>query len=59
LEPLHAYSEEFALYIANLIHNDSQAVVKVVGSGMPLAYFPDEKTVKGVEQQISKQQERQ
>ncbi len=55
MEPLQANSEEFALYIANLIHKDSQAVIKVVGNGITLASFPDEKTVQLVERQIAKQ----
>ena len=48
-EPLQADSEEFALYIANLIHQDSRAVIKVVSDGRTLASFPDEQTVQGVE----------
>ena len=48
-EPLQADSEEFALYIANLIHQDSRAVIKVVSDGSTLAFFPDEQTVQGVE----------
>ena len=52
VESLHAYSEEFALYVANLIHNDSHAVIKVVDLGRTLANFPDEQTVKGVERQM-------
>ena len=54
LEPLQAYSEEFALYVANLINNDSQAVIKVVDNGRTLASFPDEKTVEQVEGKIGK-----
>jgi hypothetical protein len=57
VEPLHASSEEFALYVANLIHNDSQAVIKVMSNGRTLACFPDEKAVQLVERQIAKQQE--
>jgi|GEM_PF-3739097 len=44
-EPLQADTQEFALYIANLIHNDSRAVIKVVHNGRTLASFPDEKIV--------------
>jgi hypothetical protein len=51
VEPLHASSEEFALYVANLIHNDSNAVIKVVRDEQTLASFPDEKTVAQVKQQ--------
>ena len=59
LEPLQVYTQEFALYVANLIHIDSRAVIKVVHNGITLANFPDEKTVQLVEQQIAKQQEKQ
>ena len=58
-EPLQADTQEFALYVANLIHNDSRAVIKVVHNGRTLASFPDEKTVQLVERQIAKQQEQQ
>jgi hypothetical protein len=53
LEALQAYSEEFALYVANLIHKDSQAVIKVVGNDKTLASFPDEQTVAEVERQMA------
>ena len=59
IESLQAYSEEFALYVANLIHKDSQAVIKVVHGETTLACFPDEKTVEHVERKISRQQEQQ
>ena len=58
-EPLQADTQEFALYVANLIHNDSRTVIKVVHNGLTLASFPDEKTVQLVERQIAKQQEQQ
>lgn len=57
IEPIQAYTQEYALYVANLIHNDSRAVIKVVRYGIPLACFPDEITVQRVEQQIARQQE--
>ena len=57
IEPIQAYTQEYALYVANLIHDDSRAVIKVVHNGISLAYFPDEKTVQLVERQITKQQE--
>ena len=56
-EPLQAVTQEFALYVANLIHNDSQAVIKVVHNGITLACFPDRNTVTRVERQIAKQLE--
>ena len=58
-EPLQADTQEFALYVANLIYQDSRAVIKVVHDGLTLASFPDEKTVQLVERQIAKQQEQQ
>ena len=58
-EPLQADTQEFALYVANLIHIDSRAVIKVVHNGLNLASFPDEKTVQLVERQITKQLEQQ
>ena len=58
-ESLQADTQEFALSVARLIHNDSRAVIKVVHSGRTLASFPDEKTVQLVEWQIAKQQEQQ
>ncbi len=54
IEPLQAYTEEYALYVANLIHKDSQAMIKVVRNGINLACFPDEKTVQLVERQIAR-----
>jgi hypothetical protein len=59
IEPLQAYTQEYALYVANLIHKDSRAVIKVVHNDINLACFPDEKTVERVERQIAKQQEQQ
>ncbi len=59
IEPVQVYTEEYALYVANLIHKDSRAVIKVVRYGLNLACFPDEKTVELVERQIAKQQEQQ
>jgi hypothetical protein len=40
-EPLQAFTEDDALYTANLIHMDSKAVIKVVRYGLNLACFPD------------------
>lgn len=58
IEPIQAYTQEYALYVANLIYQDSRSVIKVVRYGIPLACFPDEKTVQRVEMQIAKQQEK-
>ena len=57
IEPVQVYTQEYALYVANLIYNDSHAVIKVVRYTIPLACFPDEKTVQLVERQIARQEE--
>jgi hypothetical protein len=56
-EPLQAYTQEYALYVANLIHQDSCSVIKVVRYGLNLACFPDEHAVELVEKQIAKQED--
>ena len=57
-ESLQAYTEDDALYTANLIHMDSNAVIKVVKFGLNLACFPDEHTVALCERQLAQQQKR-
>ena len=57
-EPLQAYTQEYALYIANLIHKDTHAVIKVTRYGLNIQCFPDEHTVEQVERQIARQRER-
>jgi hypothetical protein len=57
-EALQAYSEDDTLYTANLLHRDSNAVIKVVRYGLNLACFPDEHTVELCERQIAQQQKR-
>jgi hypothetical protein len=44
-----------AVYIASLMHKDSNAVIKVVRFGLNIACFPDEHKVELVERQIAKQ----
>ena len=58
IEPLQAYTQEYALYAANLIYQDTHAVIKVVRYGLNIKCFPDEHTVALVERQIAKQRER-
>jgi hypothetical protein len=43
------------LYIANLIHQDTRSVVKVVRYGNTIACYPDAHTVELVERQITRQ----
>lgn len=52
-ELLLAYTEQYALYVANLIHQDSRAVIKVVRYGVTLASFPDVATVEKIERFLS------
>ncbi len=40
-EPAQCFNEQWALYIANLMHQDSHAVIKVVRYGLNLPCFPD------------------
>ena len=55
IEPLQAYTREYALYAANLIHTNSHAVIKVVRYGINIACLPDERTVERVEKYIIQQ----
>jgi hypothetical protein len=56
-EALQAFTENDALYTSNLIHMDSQAVIKVVRYGLNFACFPDEHTVELCERQLAKQKQ--
>jgi hypothetical protein len=58
IEPLQAYTQEYALYAANLIYQDTHAVIKVVRFGLNIKCFPDEHTVALVERQIAQQKRR-
>ena len=55
IESLHY--PEYALYVANLIHQDSRSVMKVVRY-LNIACFPDAHAVELVERQIVRQRER-
>lgn len=55
-EPIQADTQDYAIYVANLIHKDSKAVIKVVRYGITIAAFPDEKTVERIEKFIARQQ---
>jgi len=54
-EPVQVESQEYALYVAHLIHKDSKVVIKVVRYRLTIACFPDAKTVERVEQQITRE----
>jgi hypothetical protein len=56
-EPVQCFTQQYTLYVANIIHRDSQAVIKVVRYGLNLQFFPDEHAVELVEKQIARQRE--
>ncbi len=58
LSAVQVYTQEYALYVANLIHQDSRSVIKVVRYGLNIACFPNAKTVECIEKYIAKHQEK-
>jgi len=59
IEPIQADTQQYALYVANLIHQDSESIIKVVSYETTIACFPNEHAVERVEKQIARQQEEQ
>jgi hypothetical protein len=59
IEQVQVFTQQYAIYLANLIHKDSRAVIKVVRYGSALAAFPNPETVERIERQIARQQEQQ
>ena len=57
IEPVQVFAEEYAIYIANLIHKECHAVIKVVLDGKTIAAFPDARTVELAEQQTAQKRE--
>ena len=57
IEPIQVDTQEYALYVANLIHQDSRSVIKVVRYGITLSCFPDKETVEKIERCIERQKE--
>jgi len=57
-EPMQCFTEQWAIYVAGLMHQDSRSVIKVVRNSNNLACFPDEHAVELVERQIAQQWER-
>jgi hypothetical protein len=51
-EPVHCFTEQWAVYVAGLMHQDSRSVIKVVRYGLNIQCFPDEHAVELVEKQI-------
>jgi len=56
--PVHCATEQWALYIANLMNQDSHGVIKVVRYGLNIKCFPDAHAVELVEKQIARQKRR-
>jgi hypothetical protein len=54
-EPVQCYTEQWAVYVAGLMHQDSRSVIKVVRYGLNLACFPDEHSAELVEKRIAQQ----
>jgi hypothetical protein len=54
-EPLQVDTQHYALYIANLIHQDTRSVITVVRYGLNIACFPDKETVDRVERHLANQ----
>ena len=52
---VRCFTQQDALYVANLIHKDSRAGIKVVRFGINIACFPDEHAVKLVKRKIAQQ----
>ena len=57
-DPVQCADQEIALHVANLMHQDSHAVIKVVRYGLTIQCWPDAHTVELVEQQIARQEHR-
>jgi hypothetical protein len=57
IEPLQAYTEHYAIFIAGLIHKDTKAVIKVVRYGLNIVCFPDAQAVELVERQIAREKQ--
>ena len=54
IEPVQVYTQHYAIYLANLIYQDTKSVIKVVRYGLTLANFPDKETVDRVERYLAK-----
>jgi hypothetical protein len=58
-QPLQCATQQWALYIANLIHQDSRSVIKVECDGLRILCLPDAHAVEQVEKQLAQQQQKQ
>ena len=53
IEPIQAYTQEYAIYVANLIPKDTRSVIKVVHYGLNISCYPDPQTVEKIEKHIA------
>ena len=56
IEQVQVFTQEYAIYLGDLIHKDSRSVIKVVRYGLTLASFPDKETVDRVERFLAKRE---
>ncbi len=54
---MQIYTQRCALYVANLIHQDTRSVIKVVRYGLNIQCYPDAHVVELVEKQIARQRD--
>jgi hypothetical protein len=57
IEPVQCYTQEYALSVAYLIHQDTRSVIKVVRYGLNIPSWSNAHAVELVEQQIARQRE--
>ncbi|GAC1367404.1 MAG: hypothetical protein NVSMB44_32910 [Ktedonobacteraceae bacterium] len=57
IEPLQVATEQCAIYVAQLIHKENRAVIKVTRYGAVIAWFPDEETVEKIEKYIARHEQ--
>ena len=54
IKPIQAYTQEYAIYVTNLVHQDSKSVIKVVRYVITMAAFPDKEAVDRVGRYLAK-----
>jgi hypothetical protein len=46
--------QEYAIWLAGLIHKETEAVIKVVRYGITIVGFPNKEAVEGIEKHIAR-----
>jgi hypothetical protein len=54
-EPVQCFTEQWAVYVTGLMHEDSCAVIKIVRYGIKLLCLPDAHSIELVVKQIAQQ----